>query len=227
MPLVSVIMPVYNRSFCVVDGINSVLDQTHREVECIVVDDGSTDGSLAVVSDAFANEPRVRAVAQAHGGVSAARNLGLREMRGEFVTFLDSDDLMPPSRIRRQLDLLVEQSCDAVLGFAESFAMPGVEAPAWFEARPEWQRGYDWNTFLIASDLLRSVGDFDETLAMGEDIDLLVRLRLAGVRISAVDETFNLRRFFGDNLTYAIDEGDSSLRDAIRRQVGRRRNRSE
>ncbi|MEY2447623.1 MAG: hypothetical protein QOH79_1099 [Acidimicrobiaceae bacterium] len=224
MPLVSVIIPVLNRAFCVMDAVDSVLAQTHHDVECIVVDDGSTDGTFDVVTEACADEPRVRVFTQDHHGVSAARNRGLREMSGDFVTFLDSDDLMPPGRVRRQLDLLGEKDCDAVFGTADSFAVPGVSAPAWVQARPDWGNGYAWITFLIATAHLRLVDGFDESLAMGEDIDLIVQLRLAGVRVAAVDETFVIRRFHGDNLTYGLDANDSALRDAIRRHAARRRN---
>jgi glycosyltransferase involved in cell wall biosynthesis len=224
MPLVSVIIPTYERAFCVLDAVDSVLEQTHPDVECIVVDDGSTDGSYELVAEAFVSDPRVRVFAQDHRGVSAARNLGLREVRGEYVTFLDSDDLMPPSRVRRQVDLLAELSCDATFSKAHSYAVPGVSAPQWVLAEPDQGNGYAWITLLIATRHLRMVDGFDETLDIGEDLDLLVKLRLAGLKIDAADETFVERRFFGDNLTYGIDEHGSALPDVIRRHLARRRN---
>ena len=222
-PLVSVIVPVFERRHCVLDAVESVLAQTHHDVECIVVDDGSSDGAFDAVVAAYADDVRVRVFAQPHQGVSAARNLGIGEARGEYLTFLDSDDLMPESRITRQLELLTERSCDAVLGKADSYAMPGVEAPVWVQSRPEWGNGYAWITILVALRHVRSVGGFDEALHMAEDIDMLVKLRAAGVRIVAVDDTFVLRRFFGDNLTYALTGGGSGLRDSIRRHVARQR----
>ena len=221
--LVSVIVPVYQRRYCVAEAVASVLAQTHRRVECVVVDDGSTDGSLGAVEARWAGDPRLRTLAQRHGGVSAARNRGLDQAGGEYVTFLDSDDLMPPARVTRQLDLLAELSCDGVFGNAETSLMPGVAPPAWFTTRPEWRRGPCWMTLLVAAGAIRATGGFDETLSLGEDADLMVRLRMAGSDIRAVDETFVQRRLLGDNLTYAIDGRTSALRDAIRRQVARRR----
>ena len=223
MPLVSVVMPVFDRIFCVADSIDSVLAQTHRDLECIVVDDGSTDGTPAMVHERYASEERVRVLAEAHAGAAAARNHGLRDARGEYVTFLDSDDVMPPTRIARQLELLTELSCDAVLGAMESVVMPGVTPPAWMETPPEWGDGYHWITLLVSPDRLRDIGGFDETLELGEDLDVLVRLRLAGARIGAVDEIFAIRRFFGDNLTYALRAGTFTMRDAIRRSLAQRR----
>ena len=221
--LVSVIVPVYQRRQCAAEAVASVLSQTHRRVECVVVDDGSTDGSLDAVEARCAGDPRLRTFAAPHRGVSAARNRGLAEARGAYVTFLDSDDLMPPARVTRQLDLLAELSCDGVFGNAETSLTPGVAPPAWFTARPEWRRGPCWMTLLVATEAVRAAAGFDETLSLGEDADLMVRLRIAGSDIRAVDETFVQRRLLGDNLTYAIDGRTSALRDAIRRQVARRR----
>jgi glycosyltransferase involved in cell wall biosynthesis len=221
--LVSVIVPVYQRRHRVKDAVASVLEQTHSSVECIVVDDGSTDGSLDAVGSRYGDEPRVRAFTVPHRGVSAARNSGIREAQGQHVTFLDSDDLMPPARIGRQLELLAELSCDGVFGTAESSVMPGAAPPAWFTSRPDWRRGACWMSLLVATAQVRAVGGFDENLQLGEDADLLVRLRGAGSDIRAVDEVFLQRRLFGDNLTSAMDGRTSALRDAIRRELARKR----
>lgn len=221
--LVSVIVPVYERRYCVLDAVDSVLAQTHQRVECIVVDDGSTDGGLDAVGSRWAGDGRVRTFAQRHAGVSAARNRGLRESRGQYVTFLDSDDLMPPTRLSRQLELLAELSCQGVIGHAEASLMPGAPPPAWFISRPDWRRGPCWMSLLIATAAVRAVGGFDETLHLAEDADLMVRLYGAGVNIRAVEETFLQRRLFGDNLTSAVDGITSALHDAIRRHLARRR----
>jgi glycosyltransferase involved in cell wall biosynthesis len=222
--LVSVITPVFERAHCVMDAVQSVLDQTYPSVECLVVDDGSSDESFDVVARACQNEPRVRVFRQAQAGVSAARNRGLREARGEYVTFLDSDDLMPPTRIQRQLDLLSEREADGVLGTGLILAAP-VPLPAWLEGRPSWQTGHCWISILTKARHLRDIGGFDPTLRIREDSDLLVRLRMAGVRIDAVDDTFVLRRFFGDNLTYDLTSGGLPFAPAIRRELARRRAR--
>ena len=217
-PLVSVIVPVYERGYCVMDAVHSILDQTHSDLECIVVDDGSTDDSYERVAAASADEPRIRAFSQPHAGVSAARNFGLREARGTYVTFLDSDDLMVADRIRRQLEILAEQSCDAVIGRCEVFAVAGASLPSWLTPNE-----YYMTSMLLELRHVRRVGGFDETLVVGEDVDLLVRLRGAGLRLNTADETFTVRRYFGDNLTYTIDESMSALRDSIRRHIARRR----
>lgn len=102
--LVSVVIPTYNRSGLLQDAIESVARQTYRPIELLVVDDGSTDDTDAVLADArrrFGDDHafRFRILAQQHAGAPAARNLGLIESRGEFIQFLDSDDLLAPEKL--------------------------------------------------------------------------------------------------------------------------------
>jgi glycosyltransferase involved in cell wall biosynthesis len=102
---VSVVIPTYNRAHSVVDAIASVLEQRYRELEIIVVDDGSTDDTAARIAGIA--DPRLRYVRGRHEGVSAARNLGVRHASGELVAFLDSDDLWRPDKLTREMEALV------------------------------------------------------------------------------------------------------------------------
>lgn len=105
MPLVSVIIPVFNRERFVVEAIGSVLAQTLADFEIVVIDDGSTDGTAAAVQ--AIRDPRIRLVP--HGvncGLATARNTGLDEARGEFIAWLDSDDLSRPRRLEAQVAFL-------------------------------------------------------------------------------------------------------------------------
>ena len=92
--MVSVIVPVYNAEGVVARGIDSILAQSYRDFEVILVDDGSKDGSGAICDDYARRDSRVRVIHQSNAGVSAARNAGLKAARGEWVTFVDSDDLV-------------------------------------------------------------------------------------------------------------------------------------
>lgn len=101
--LVSIIIPTYNRAGRLPETLKSVFGQSYSSFEVVLVDDGSTDDTAAVVAG---SDPRLRYIRQANGGVSAARNRGLREARGEFICFLDSDDLWSPWKIEAQLAVL-------------------------------------------------------------------------------------------------------------------------
>jgi glycosyltransferase involved in cell wall biosynthesis len=104
--LVSVIIPTYNRGKLVLRAVESALSQTHPKIEALIVDDGSRDDTREQVARAYPNDPRVRYIFKQNGGVSSARNLGLREAHGEFVAFLDSDDLWLPGKVALQLECL-------------------------------------------------------------------------------------------------------------------------
>jgi GT2 family glycosyltransferase len=98
-PLVSVVIPTYNRAYCLRRTIDSVLVQTHSQLEVLVVDDGSTDQTESLVESMGASDARVLYVRQHNSGVAAARNHGLRRARGDFVALLDSDDVYQPWKL--------------------------------------------------------------------------------------------------------------------------------
>ena len=104
--LVSVIIPTYNRAYCIENAIWSALTQTHHDVEVVIVDDGSSDGTRELIAQRYASEKRVRYIYRENGGVSAARNTGLREARGDFIALLDSDDVWKPWKLELQLACL-------------------------------------------------------------------------------------------------------------------------
>ena len=104
--LVTVISPVYNVERYLAETLEAVLAQTHQAIEYLVIDDGSTDATLQIARDAAARDPRVRVVQGAHAGSSAARNLGLRQARGDYVAFCDGDDRWLPTFLERSLEVL-------------------------------------------------------------------------------------------------------------------------
>jgi glycosyltransferase involved in cell wall biosynthesis len=103
---VSVVMPVYNGQAFLREAIESVLAQTHSDLELVAIDDGSTDDSPAILAELAAADPRVRVIRQANGGGARARNRALQEARAEWIINLDQDDVMLPNRIERQLAFL-------------------------------------------------------------------------------------------------------------------------
>ena len=187
--LVSVIIPVYNRPVLLRRALNSVVKQSYEPIEAVVVDDGSTDETPRVVHRMSASEPIcIRHIRQPHRGVVAAtRNRGLRESRGEYIQFLDSDDFLGSTKIDLQVRALRRQPeldfawCATLFAGATrsrgvSFSWMGREdLLAHFVRRPLWQTGAP----LYRRSTCERVGPWNEDLNLAEDWEYGVRL-LAG-----------------------------------------------
>jgi hypothetical protein len=117
-PLVSVIIPAYDAAATIAETIESALAQTHRRIEVVVVDDGSTDATAAIAARFAARDPRLRLLSTPNRGVAAARNAGIAESAGAFVAPLDADDLWHPSTLARQLRALETAGPDAGFAYA-------------------------------------------------------------------------------------------------------------
>jgi len=187
---VSVIIPCFNRAWMIGDAIRSALDQTHPPSEVIVVDDGSTDDSLDV---ARSFGPRVHSLHQENAGAAAARNTGLAAATGEFVAFLDSDDLWKPVRIERQLELFKTRPHLSVVhslvewgeGFPPGYG-PRAEATAHYpDHDDDWARLFCsavmyTSCVMVRRSALRRTGGFDADLYYWEDMNLWLRAALLG-----------------------------------------------
>jgi glycosyltransferase involved in cell wall biosynthesis len=192
--LVSVIIPTYNRAGHIGQAVESVLQQ-HPDpgLEVIVIDDGSTDGTRQALA---AYDARVRYVYQENAGLSSARNHGLRLARGEFVSFLDSDDWLLPGALAAQLACLTEH---ADLGAVQSGWRLASEAGEAMCDVELWDRypQLDLETWVMATPLLitgilfrrswaERAGGFDPQLRQVEDVDFVLRLALLGCRFAWV-----------------------------------------
>ena len=115
MNLISIIIPVYNAEKYIHRCIKSVVNQSYKELEIIAVNDGSTDDSLSICETLAAQDNRIKVFSQINGGVSKARNTGLRLAKGKYVMFLDSDDYMLPDMCKTMLDVLHNKQADCVI----------------------------------------------------------------------------------------------------------------
>lgn len=114
IPKISIIMPVYNTGDILKDTIESILCQSFKDFELILVDDGSKDISPAICDEYATHDERIVVVHQANGGICKARNVGLEKARGEYVTFCDHDDLYCPDKLKVQYELAVKYDADIV-----------------------------------------------------------------------------------------------------------------
>jgi glycosyltransferase involved in cell wall biosynthesis len=198
-PVVSVIVPVFNTERYVADAINSILRQTSRASEIIVVDDGSTDASADVVKS-FGSA--ITYCYQRNRGAAAARNTGIRLAGGNFLAFLDADDLWTPDKTRRQLDLFATHAdIQIVFGNVEQFVSPELDPRAQSRLRTELKRmpGYHVGTMLIETDAFHQVGYFSEELHLGEFIDWFDRAQQSNLRQVMVEDMVMRRRIHRTN----------------------------
>lgn len=223
-PDVSVIMANYNGAPYLAGAIRSVLTQTLRSLELIIVDDASSDASLAVI--AAAADPRVRVFVQlANGGPGAARNVALSQARGRWIAVFDSDDLMEPDRLRH-LVARAEQDgariiADNLLAFSdgkERTAAPLLDGRRF--AEPRWidladfiassrmdaaKPGPGYLKPLIAADLLaRSGARYDENLRIGEDYDFVLKLLASGEKLRFVSACLYRYRRHDDSTSHRL-----------------------
>ena len=110
--LISVIIPVYNVREYLPQCLDSVIRQTYQNIEILVVDDGSTDGSLLICDEFAGKDPRIRVIRAVHGGISAARNIGIENANGVYLTFFDGDDWMEPDAIDTYVRIAKQTGAD-------------------------------------------------------------------------------------------------------------------
>ncbi len=182
MPLVSIVIPTYNRGHVLERAILSVLRQTYKDFELIVVDDGSFDSTSRLLSE---YEGKIKVLFQKNRGVSAARNLGIRHSRGDLIAFLDSDDEWLPDKLAKQAALFDPGKRFFVSHTDEIWIRAGKEL---HQKKIHRKQGGQFfvralerclispSSVMISLCLLDTVGWFDEALPAAEDYDLWLRL---------------------------------------------------
>lgn len=194
-PLVSVIMPTYNGAAWLAASVESVLTQTYRHLELILVDDGSTDETRSMIDTLVAHDARVRAVYKTNGGVASARNAGLAAARGEYIAFLDQDDRYAATKLASQVAFLAQHpAVDLVYGRhlivdqAGRILREQPERP-WTTFRELWgEHGcFHTGSTLICRRILDAVGPLNERIGWGDDLELVLRIAQRGT-IAFVDD---------------------------------------
>jgi glycosyltransferase involved in cell wall biosynthesis len=182
LPLVSVIIPTYNRAGVLRRAVDSVLAQTYQDVELLVIDNGSTDQTSHVIAE---YGDRVMSVVQENRGVSSARNTGIRAASGEYVALLDSDDAWLPDKLARQLEVMTQHPEIPLCHTEEIWIRRGVRVNPM--KKHQKYGGYIFSyclplcvispsSVLIRRWLFEEVGEFDETFPACEDYELWLRI---------------------------------------------------
>ena len=228
-PAVSVILPTYNRAAILERAVRSVLAQTFRDLELIVVDDGSSDDTplrMRAISD-----PRLIYLQQPRSGSAAiARNTGVRAARAALLAFQDSDDEWLVDKLRRQVDTLQAAPAQTGLVCGGYIILPRSGAPSYMGADVRMQRG-DWGadniydfcfitpTWLVRRSALEAVGMFDEQMPNLEDWELSFRLFRQAVGIVAMNQPLVLKHGGADSLNWDATSRIRSLQLIIERHA--------
>jgi len=217
-PLVSVIMPVYNAKRYVLAAVDSILGQSFADLELIIVDDCSTDGSWELVSKI--RDPRVKVLRQASNmGYPHAMNLGIEAAKGRFIARMDADDVSHPDRIETEVNFLEDHPDVAFVGTTSYWLTPGGKAlKRWdprFNVDSEWvvetwdtvmngTRMYTDPTVVALKDDICSVGRYRTYSRTGQDVDLWLRLLEAKPQAVTIMRPLYGRRLVPEMITFAV-----------------------
>ena len=217
---VSVLIPCYNAGRYLAAALDSVLAQTYRDFEIIVVDDGSEDDSAAVA----ARYPQVQYFYHTHSGISVTRNLAISKARGEILVFLDADDLWVPEKLEKQVAYLDSHpECELVYTLVRNFFDGNPET---MTQRQEQLLNANMDNCLVTCcirrELYKTYGGYREDYPYGEDTHWVTRLWAAGVNMKhCIPEALYLRRIHNDNISLThrkVEQKDimTLMADAIR-----------
>jgi glycosyltransferase involved in cell wall biosynthesis len=236
-PLVSIIIPVYNSEKHLAECIESALAQTWVNKEIILVDDGSTDNSC-LVAEKYADRPKVQVIRQKNKGAAAARNTGLMAIKGEYVQFLDADDLLSPDKIEAQIATLNGSTTELAIcktvhfNDGESY-LDGVQTNDWFcidshnpvdfltklyageEVLPGYGGMVTIHSWLTPRKLIDMAGPWNEKLSLDDDGEFFCRVILASEGIKFCDTGFNYYRKFNNKQSLSAQKSRKGMESAV------------
>lgn len=236
-PLVSVIVPAYNAMPWLADTLASICAQTMSDLEVIVVDDGSTDGTAQCALECSERDSRVRCLSKPNGGLARARNSGIAEAVGRYLTFLDSDDLWAPEKLERQLKLIQDRPRTAALaGIRRFYDSDGVRQRMFDTVPRGGLPGKDYlksllflrttemvgiATVLAPAEEWRELGGYDPSLATAEDWDMWLRAarRLEMQTVPGEPLQFYRKRAGSLTTQSSLDRDFNAWRTILRKQV--------
>lgn len=227
---VSVVIPTYNNSKWIKYSIESVISQSVKVAEIIIIDDGSNDDTNHIMREYLDKYSYIRYVYQKNSGASAARNKGINIATGKLVAFLDSDDLWLPEKTKKQIDLLNSLiTKDTSFAFIDTFSID-YQNVFFCGIRCYNKRGYyqqkllyknlvnSTSTVICTRKILLDAGGFDETLSYSEDRSLWIKLA-ATSSMATFPEVLSIRRIHNNNLSHNVEENELATENLYTRLV--------
>jgi len=211
-PIVSIIIPVWNGAAVLPEALRSLQAQTFGDFEALILDDGSSDDSVAIVREFSRHDPRFIPVSRAHSGLPVTRNFGIRQARGEFIAFLDHDDVWLPEKLQRQMELF-QTHPRANFSFTNFFYWDGVrDLYAFYPSHRPLPEGnaarqlvfacvFGMSSIVVKRQFLFQTGLFREEVDYCEDWDLWLRMAEAGLQAIGVREPLMRYRRWPGNMS--------------------------
>lgn len=204
-PLVSVIIPLYNRAPLILETLGSVLEQTYRPIELIVIDDESTDNSIEIVkhfkSENNSDQFRIKISKQKNSGAPTARNRGIFSSKGKYLQFLDSDDILKPSKLQEEIKVLeTNRNLDIVYSKAQFFTGNGnLQEEFWGIPLTSSSADYfnnSWQTMcpLYRRSAVETIGLWNPDLPINQDWEYCIRTITSDLNIQFIPEVHSLFR---------------------------------
>lgn len=229
--LISVIIPVFNGGKYISEALESVLAQTHENIEIVIVDDGSTDNTSQIAQEFMAHNSSMKYVYQENQGLAASRNKGISLSKGDFIAFIDADDIWVEDKLETQIKILLKNpSIEMVSGKVKQFISPEIPV----EKHDEYHFVQDEiQSNLIGVALIRKsafdkYGLFDPTLRIGQDMQWVLQAKEKELKIEPIPKLVYYRRLHPDNLGRSRSDENYKTRLKILKQAidQRRRDKS-
>ena len=235
-PAVTVLMPVFNGERYLREAVTSILGQSFRDFELLIVDDGSTDASAAIIEELKRNDSRVRSRFQSNQGHVAALNAGLESVRGNYIARMDADDVARPGRLEAQVRFLENHPDIGVVGTAATL-IDGDGRESGVVRFPSSHGAVRWAlcfgspiihpSAMIRADVLRQAGGYDAEMRHAEDYDLWLRISRIS-RLANLEEPLLLLRKHGGNVSerspaderrFSVHVSRAAMSDVLGEQV--------
>lgn len=204
-PLVSIIIPTFNNQSTIANTLSSVYEQTYSDIEVIIVDDGSTDDSRNVIPEYIQDKPFSRLISQINKGPSAARNLGFESSNGEYLVFLDADDIIAPTYIEECVRKFQATPSLGIV-FSQTHLIDdqvGVFQLADYSPTTIMQQNCFPISAMIKAAIFREIGLFDTNIRYGEDWEMWIRYTQKNDYIYKIEKPlfFYRKRFTKDSIS--------------------------
>ena len=205
---IDVIIAVYNGEKFIEEAIVSVQNQTWKDLNIIVADDGSTDKTLNIITDLSKSDDRISVLVRSHQGVSATLNAAIAYSSAKYIAFLDADDLWDPTKLAVQMEALSNSESEVCFCMTQEFETLPEKSIQSYRARKEPLKGVSKTAFLGPRSIFKRFGLFDETIAIGDFVDWFSRVVRADVPVIMLDQVLTFRRIHESNTTRNVSKNE-------------------